>query len=157
MSSLFAPFINFGMLVGFLTFKLRQPVKDFVANRHDGIRDEILSVQDQLRIAQEKFDEFSAKLKAIDVELAALKEQAKQDALAIQQKLVADGQKMASLIVSDARAAAGHLYQELRGQLYSDLSSHVLERAEKLLQDRLTGADRVRIRQEFSHQMESIQ
>jgi F0F1-type ATP synthase membrane subunit b/b' len=157
MSSLFAPFINFAILVGFLTVKLRQPVKDFVAGRHVGIRDEILSVQDQLKIAQEKFDEFSAKLKAIDVELAALREQAKQDALAIQQKLIADAQRMASLIVSDSRTAASHLYSELRGQLYSDLSAHVLERAEKLLRDRLTGVDRARIRQEFSHQMESIQ
>lgn len=157
MSSLFAPFVNFAILVGFLVYKLRQPVKDYVAGRHQTIREEISTVQEQLKTSQEKFDEFSAKLKAIDAELASLKEQGKQDALAIQQRLIADGQRIASLIISDSRTAAGHLYHELRGQLYSDLSHHVLERAEKLLRDRLTGDDRARIRQEFSYQVESIQ
>ena len=50
-----------------------------------------------------------------------------------------------------------YISEELKGELYSDLCLKVLGQAEALLRDRLTGDDRVRIRQEFSRQMETIQ
>jgi hypothetical protein len=59
--------------------------------------------------------------------------------------------------VTDAKTSANALYSDLRGQLYADLSAEVLERAEGILRERLTGDDRVRIRKEFSNQLERTQ
>jgi F0F1-type ATP synthase membrane subunit b/b' len=140
-----------------LAFKLRVPAKEFIATRHSTIRDEIMSVRDQLSVAQEKYDEFSAKLKAIDAEVANLKEYSKQDSIAMKQRILTEGRRVAAQVISDSKSAAESLFSELKGQLYSELAGRVLDRAELLLRERLTGEDRARMRKEFSMQVESIQ
>ncbi len=149
--------INFLILVGFMVYKLRQPVIHFVSQRHHSIRDELQRVREQLHQAQEKYDEFSAKLKAIDVEVSALREQTKQDTVAMKQRIVNEARRIAAMAAVDAKNAADGLFIEFKGQLYSEWSAQVLERAECLLKKRLTGDDQARIRQEFSQQMEIVQ
>ena len=79
------------------------------------------------------------------------------DSTAMKQRIIAEARRVANSVISDAKNSAEGLFSELKGQLYSELSLKVLDRAEFLLRERLTGADRARIRQEFSVQMENIQ
>lgn len=157
MESLIAPSINLLLLVLFLFFKLKQPIRDFVFQRHASIRDEVQAVRDQLRQAQNQYEEFSAKLKATDAEIAILREQAQQDSAAMKQKILMEARRLGGTVISDAKNAAEGLYSEFRGQLYLGLSSRVLAETEKNLRHHLTADDRAKIQQEFSLQMESIQ
>ena len=157
MESLFWSTFNLLILVGFLVYKLRSPLREFVSQRHVLLRNEIQSVSDQLKNAEEKFEEFSARLKSVQNEASALREQSKQDASAMQQRILQDARRNAGIIVGDSKTVANGLYSQMASQLYSELSHRVLERGEKLLRERLTGDDRVRIRQEFSRQVESMQ
>lgn len=157
MHGLTAPFINFLLLVALLVWKLRGPVKNFVAQRHNTLRNDIDTVRESLKRAQERYNEFSAKLKSVDQELIALRQQSRQDAEAMRVRVVADAKKLATTVVTDARASSENVFQELRGQLRAELGVRVIERAERILRDRLTGDDRVRIRNEFSKQVEAIQ
>jgi len=157
MESLVASSINLGLLIAFMVYKLREPIHNFVAERHHSISHEVESVREQLRKAQEQYDEFAGKLKAVDAEISVLREQMKQDAAAVKQRVVTEGKRMSGILVSDAKHAADTLFLELKGQLYNELTSRVLEKAEATLRERLTGDDRARIRQEFSRQVESVQ
>ncbi|MFL5812659.1 MAG: hypothetical protein ACJ763_03710 [Bdellovibrionia bacterium] len=157
MSELFAPTINLLILVGILVYYTRHPIKKSVEDRHTGLRDELARVRDLLRQAQEQYNEFSSKLKAIEAETTALRQQAIQDAEAAKQRLVNDAQRMSQGIASDARRGAESLYAELKTQLASEIGGRVLERAEAILRERLTGDDRARIRKEFSTQVETVQ
>jgi F0F1-type ATP synthase membrane subunit b/b' len=157
MSSLVAPFFNLAVLVGVLTYYLRAPLKAFVQTRHVSLRDEIQRVRNQLKKAQEENEEFSARLGAIDTEVGSLRQQSRQDAKAMKDRILAEATRLQAGILTDARAAAGTLYSELRNELYHEFGNRVLERAEILMKERLTGDDRIRIRQEFSKQVESVQ
>jgi F0F1-type ATP synthase membrane subunit b/b' len=157
MSELFAPTINLLILVGILAYYLRTPVKQSVQDRHTGLRDELARVRDLLRQAQDQYNEFSSKLKAIEAETTALRQQAVQDAEAAKHRIINDAQRMANAIASDSRRAAESLYGELKSQLASELGGRVLDRAEAILRERLTGDDRARIRKEFSTQVETVQ
>lgn len=157
MESLVASCVNLAILIGFLVVKLRVPMRDFVSNRHHSIAKEVEAVQVLLANAQRQYDEFTAKLKAIDGEIVTLREQMKKDAAEMNQRVVSEAQRLSAVLLSDAKATSDGLFSELKGQLYRDLSAHVLTRAEEVLQERLTGDDRVRIRQEFSRQVESVQ
>jgi F-type H+-transporting ATPase subunit b len=157
MSELLAPTINLLILVGILVYYTRHPIRKSVEDRHVGLRDELARVRDLLRQAQEQYNEFSSKLKAIEAETTALRQQAIQDAEAARQRLVNDAQRMSQGISSDARRGAESLYVELKSQLASEIGGRVLERAEAILRDRLTGDDRARIRKEFSTQVETVQ
>ena len=154
MHELVSPIFNFSVLVGGLVYYLRQPVKNFVATRHDTLRNELGSVRDLLKTAREKHDEFTAKLRAVDAEIVVLREQAKQDAQAMRSRVLAEAKRLSDQIIEDSKVAALGLYGEFRSQLYLELVGRVLDRAEVVLKERLTGDDRVRIRQEFSRQVE---
>jgi F0F1-type ATP synthase membrane subunit b/b' len=157
MESLVTSSFNFAILVGILGYKLRDPIKTYVTQRHHSIRNELQSVKEHLRQAQEKYDEFSAKLKAIDSEISILREQTKQETQALKQRVLVEARRIAGTLVSDAKNSASGAFADLRSQLSLELTHKVMDRAEQLLRDRVTGDDRVRIRQEFSRQVENIQ
>jgi F-type H+-transporting ATPase subunit b len=148
---------NTAILLFILIRQLKEPLRSFVATRHSTIRDELAQVSEQLAGSKIRFEEFSAKLRAIDAEVASLRAQAKQDAQNMKTRTLADAQRLASSIVADSKVSAQGLYAELRSQLRTELAEKVVDRAEALLRDRLTGDDRVRIRREFSKQVERIQ
>ncbi|MCM2323137.1 MAG: ATP synthase F0 subunit B [Oligoflexia bacterium] len=156
MDALIAPTLNLLVLIAILVHYVRSPVRQFVLARHTAIRDELKSVRELLRKAQEKHDEFSSKLKAIEVETTSLRDQARQDAQAFRLRLLGEAQQLSSNIVSDARSTAAGLLEETKHELYLDLGSRVLDRVEALLRERMTGEDRARFRKEFLSQMETV-
>jgi F-type H+-transporting ATPase subunit b len=157
MQTLIAPLINLLILVGLLSYYLRKPLKTFAETRHHAIRTDLDSVRNQLRGAQEKHAEFSAKLRAVDAEVSGLKAQMVQDAQAMKSRIVNEAQKLSGSVIEDAKHASAVLYTEFKSSLYSELGARVLDRAETILKERLTGDDRARIRKEFSSQMETVQ
>ena len=154
MESLFAPTFNLALLIGLLVFKLRAPLRSFVSQRHLTIRDELQRVKDQLRQAQEKYEEFTAHVKALDAESMALRDQTKKEITALQQRIMAEARRLSSTVINDAKNAVDHLFSDLRDQLYIEYGTKVLDRTEILLREKLTSEDRSRIRQEFLSQME---
>lgn len=154
-TSLAAPAFNFFVLVGALAYYLKQPLKSFVHQRHLTVGEDLRKVRQLLRESQERYDEFSAKLKAIDVELTSLREQARQDAQTTKLRILSEAQRTSGHIVADARTAAEGLYSELKSKLYGDFAGRILERAESIMRERLTGDDRARIQKEFSTQVEN--
>ena len=157
MASLLFPAINLAILLGLLWYFTKDSIKTFVSARHSFIRDEVVRVQEQLRTARARHEEFSSKLKAIEAEVAAIRTQTVQDAQAIKLNIVTDAKRLAGQIVVDAKASADSMFADLRNQLKSEMVSRVLARAETILRERLTGDDRARIRREFSSQVEQVQ
>ena len=157
MHTLVLPALNLLVLLGVLFYYLRAPLKNFVASRHQLLQEEVQRVSGQLREAQGKYEEFSAKLKAIDTEISILRDQSKQDAEAMKIRVLNDARRLSTLVVSDAKTSAENLFSEFRLRLQADLGNQVVDRAEQFLRERLTGDDRVRIRREFSKQVESVQ
>lgn len=157
MLTLILPIINLAVLVYIMVRYMRQPLTTFVEQRHHSIATDLKETALMLQDAQEKYNEFSAKLKAIDVELNALRTQFRQSAEETKQKIIGDAQRHSSAIVGDAHGVIAGLFEELRGELYRELGHQVLRRAEDVLLTNLTSDDRVRIRREFSRQVESVQ
>lgn len=157
MDSLVSPTFNFLILVALMVYFLREPLSGFVSGRHASVRDEIRKVRDLLQHAQERYDEFNAKLNAIEVETTALREQSRQDAEAAKKRIVGDAQRLSANIIADSRTTAEYLVVQLKRELYEEVGLRVIERAGVLLRERLTGDDRARIRQEFSSQVEHFQ
>lgn len=157
MSDLIYPTINLAILITIMVVYLREPISGYVRTRHETLRDELRRVRDLLANAKAKYDEFSAKLKAMEAEIHSLRDQAKQDAASAKSKILAEAQSLSATIVSDARKSAQGLYGQLRSELFTEVGGKVLDRAEAMLRERLTGDDRARIRNEFSSQVESVQ
>lgn len=155
MTTLIVPAINLFVLIALLVYLLRAPLKAFVAQRHVHIRDEVKVVRDQLQDAKLKYEEFSSKLKAIDVEVSAIRGRTQQEGEAIKSKIVSTSKQLASTILGDAKNRAGSMAGELKQQILEDIGTRVVSRSEEVLRERLTRDDRARIRKEFSGQVGS--
>ena len=156
MHALIAPLVNVSILVGILFYYLRKPISDFVSSRHVSIRDQVKSVSDDLRSAQNKYEEFSSRIKALDVEVRALREQGKQESEQMKTRLLTDARRVSAAIVSDSRTSAEQVFKDLQGELRKDLGEKVVIRAEKLIRDKLTTDEKSRIRHEFSEQLSRV-
>jgi F0F1-type ATP synthase membrane subunit b/b' len=157
MHELIFPTVNLAILIVLLAIYTKAPIRQFVSDRHRTLRDELQSVRELLVRAQSQYDEFTSKLKAMDAEIESLRSQAKQDASAMRSRVTAETQRLSATIVSDARASAQGLYAQLKAELFAEVGGKIVDRAEGLMRDRLTGDDRARIRQEFSSQLERAQ
>ncbi|OFZ20131.1 MAG: hypothetical protein A2X94_09490 [Bdellovibrionales bacterium GWB1_55_8] len=155
MGSLVSPIINLTILVAVMAYYLRQPIRDFVRGRHQTIAAELRAAQEQLRAAQKDNEEFSAKLKAVSAELEAIREQTQQDARASRERILTEAHQLSERVVADAKSTSEGMAHELQAQLYVQTADQVLARVERMLKERLTGEDRVRIRRQFSEQVGS--
>ena len=157
MKELIYPFINLAILITIMVVYLREPLRMFVRTRHEGLRDELQRVRDLLAQSQTRYDEFTGKLTAMEAEALTLRDQARQDATGARSRLNAEAQRLSATIVSDSRASAQGLFSQLKHELFAEVGTKVLDRAEAILKERLTGEDRTRIRHEFSAQVETLQ
>jgi F0F1-type ATP synthase membrane subunit b/b' len=157
MSELIFPTINLAILIAIMVVYLREPISTFVRVRHETLRDELRRVRDLLAGAKIKYEEFSSKLKAMEAEIQSLREQARQEALDAQSRIQSEAQALSAAIVADSRKSVQGMYGQLKSELYVEVGHKILDRAEALLRERLTGDDRARIRHEFSSQVESVQ
>lgn len=156
METLIAPTFNFLILLGILGYYLREPCRKFITDRHRFLRDEVERVAAQLKEAQDQLEEFSAKLKALNTEVASLKEQAVQDGKNMRLRILSEARKANAFIVGEAQAASQTLFEELRLELHQTFADRVIKKTEDFLKNKLTGDDRLRIYQEFSTQVETF-
>jgi F-type H+-transporting ATPase subunit b len=157
MSELIFPTINLTILIVVMVVYLREPLRGFVRARHEELRDELRRVRELLVSAKSKYEEFSAKLKAMEAEIQSLRDQTNQDVSATKSRVLAEAQALSATIVSDSRRSAQGLYGRLKSELFSEVGHKIIDRTEQMIRERLTGDDRARIRNEFSTQVESVQ
>ena len=157
MTALIAPTVNFVFLVVLLVVYCRKPLREFVAARHRTTRDELHRVAEQLRKAQEQYDEFSAKLAAMQAEITQLREQSRQDAEAMKLKITLEGKRVAESVRAGARVSAATMLDDLRSQITRELSARVLSRAEAIVAEQLKDSDRERLRKDFARELEAAQ
>ncbi len=155
-AGLIPPFINFSILVGALYYFLKEPVKEFVAERHSSLKDELDRVQLKLVDAQKQYQEYSQRLSTIDAEVSSLLQQARMDADSSRIRLLTEAKRMADQMVIDSKRMSESMMTEFKNQIRSDLANQVVRRAETILRSRLTGDVKEQLKKDFSKQMEMM-
>jgi F-type H+-transporting ATPase subunit b len=155
--TLIAPSVNLFLLVVVLGYYLVGPLKAFAATRQGSIRDQLEESRKLLAEARSKFEDFTSRVKGLSAEAATLQSQAEQDAKRSRDALVRAAEQLGSTIVSDAKAAAGAMRNDLVSSLRAEVAERALSRAEEQIRSRLTGEERARLRQEFSALVEKTQ
>ncbi len=133
--------LNFAVLLGLLAWKLR-PVGDKVAaERHDLIKtalDEAASLRKQ---AADKLAEYETRLKDADAEIKQLVDGMRADAEHDKQRILADAEAQAAVMKRDAELRIAAEIELARAQLTREVTAASAAATEKLLREKLTGAD----------------
>ncbi len=153
MHTLLAPTVNLLILVALLVYFTKDSIRDFFRSRHQRFDQEINAVKVALAKAKSDHEEALSKLRGAQAEIETMTRQGEREIVETRQKILADAQAAAAKIVSDARQTAEAMSQDFRRQLSAEFGTLVLERAEKLIKERLTQDDRKRMASEFTKQL----
>lgn len=146
---LIAPTFNFVFLVSLLTYFLRKPVKEMVANRRLAIKAQVDEAQAQKAEADRNYKEFSERLKFFEAEAKQTLEKARADGESLKVKIIADAKASAQRIVKEAEATALANIEEYKDQLRRDTIARAVELAERMIRDGISSDDQKRIVTEY--------
>jgi F0F1-type ATP synthase membrane subunit b/b' len=152
-TSLIYPTINLVALVSFLVWKLKAPVSEFVKKRHVYVRDEVQRVSEQLQKSQVKYQEYSSKLKAIDAEVNAIRDQSLAEAKEVQTRVINEANRLTKQILDDARIGAQTAFLDSKSSIRAEFVRQVMERAEKTLTAGMNDGQQAQTRQNFIQQV----
>jgi F0F1-type ATP synthase membrane subunit b/b' len=131
MEQLLLPALNFAILIGFLTFKIRKPLAHFVKNRHREIFDGLNRSKTQAAEAESRRKDVEAKLSTLDLERIKIagewKEREAQQILVIQES----SQRVIAQMKSEAIRNKAALEEAVRLDALKTIRTLVLKQAEE--------------------------
>jgi F-type H+-transporting ATPase subunit b len=146
---LFWQVLNVALLVGVIIYFARKPVLSYLAERRDGIANDLDSSAKLLAEAESKLSEWSAKVENIDREAAEIRDATRHAAEAERDRIVADAEVTAERIRRSASAVIDRDLQQARAALRREAADLAVELAGKLLEEQVNDADRERLLDEF--------
>lgn len=156
MHGLLPSFFNFFLFVGLLVYFLRKPLRDFVVQRSVNMAELMKKTADQLRSSSEIYNDSVQRLSKIATEVEEIRAEANREAQETRTKILHEAEFLSKSIASDARAASNRLSGDLVNELREKTAAKVLDKAEKLLREKLTGDDQQRISKELTSQLERM-
>jgi F-type H+-transporting ATPase subunit b len=149
-------FVNFAILIGILIKFAGKPLKDYFYNRHKGIKDKLEQAEKMLQEAENLRKEYMEKLAGFDREIDAYKK-------VIYEKMANDARKMSietmELVFRIRNQATLTYEQEVKETQYKikeEIAKLTVERAERLIVERLNKNDHDSIVEEFIDKLRSL-
>ena len=146
--------VNLLILVGVLVFLTRKPVLAYLGDRRSGIQENLEGAEQLLTDAQNRLQEWQAKVDGMDAEVADIRRLAQDAARQERDRIVADAEVIAERIKRDARSAVERETRRARVALREEASELAIELAAGLLRDGVTDQDRDRLVDEFVDRLE---
>lgn len=134
--------VNFLILAALLFYLLAKKIRALFLERKDDVLAALKEAQNARERAELKYREVSAKLAAADEEIAALRRMIEAQGQTERDKILAEANHIAARIKEEAKARMEQEYARLSRELQAEAVNLSLSMAEKILQDKITQADR---------------
>lgn len=149
-------FVNFIVLVGVLVKYAGKPLKDYLVNRHQTIKDKVEEAERLLRDAEDLKVEYEKKIAKLDDEVDAFKKAVIAEAEKEKKKILDDAEKYASKIKEQARLTYEQEAKEVVDKIKEEIARQTIERAEKIVMGKLVKDDHNRMVDEFIEKLRSM-
>ncbi len=149
-------FVNFAVLVGILIKFAGKPLKDYLRNRHDTIKAKIDEANKTVQEAEALKAQYERKLSQLDEEVEAFKKAVIEEAEKEKQKIMNEANEFASRIREQARIAYEQELKDAMSAIKEEIARLTMERAEKLIAERLTKSDHNRMVGDFIEKLRSL-
>ncbi len=150
---LWAKFLNFTIYAGLLAVLLAKPMAEGLRKRAQNIRDALDQAGQERRLAETRLRELEDRFARLESELAAIRQQAEQDAQAEYQRIVAVAEADAARFRRLARIEIEGASQSARLELQAFAASKAVELAEALVRRELSAADQARLVATYTAQL----
>ena len=148
--------VNFAVLIGILVKYGGKPLKEYFVNKHNTIQDKLNNAEQKLKEAQALKADFEGRLANLDEEIEAFKKAVIQEAEKEKNKMVDEAREFASRLKDQAKMTYEQEIKEMRDKIKEEIVGLTMERAEKLVKERLTREDHNRMVEDFIEKMRSL-
>lgn len=134
-------FVNFTLFIGLLVVLLRKPLRSFFATRRDEIETRLREAAELKQAAEDKYQEYEAKLKALEKEGARILEEARAEGEDEKQRILQAAEKMAARVAEDAQRRIDAEVRAARVALRKEAVSEAVDAARRILSEQLNAGD----------------
>lgn len=143
--------INFVLLAGLLYYFLKKPVRNFLNQRQQGVKEALEEAQRAKAEAEVRFKEMEKKLAQAHKEMEELKAMLLEQGRLEKERILANAQKEAEKIRKQAQMTAEQELKKAQSTLRKEAVELATRIAEALLKERIDPKDHERLIQEYVH------
>lgn len=147
-------FTNLFILLGVIYYFAREPLKKFFLDRRLGLQREIHEARREKEEAERKRAAVEERMRSLDRELAALREEAEKEAALERRRLVQQAERDSEKIVGAARREIDGLTRAAQKQLREYAAQLSVQLAEERVRREVSGEDEKRILERFFAELE---
>ncbi|TYT74600.1 ATP synthase F0 subunit B [Desulfobotulus mexicanus] len=141
--------MNFTALVLILFFLLRKPVARFLNGRIDGIEKQLADLEERRLAAEQELAEYRRQLENMEDEAKSILEQYRKQGEAAKERILEEAKASAEKMREQARRNIEHEFVRVRAGLQAEVMEKALERAEALIQEKISPEDHARLTEEY--------
>lgn len=141
--------INFLILIFLLSKFLFKPLTKFLADRSAGIAKSLAEAKAAHEAAAKVQEEYQARMRETQREIAAIREQGQREAAAERERLVQASRAEAERLVAQAKAEIEAEAKRAKASLREEAAGLALAAAERLLGRSVTGDDQKRLAEQY--------
>jgi F-type H+-transporting ATPase subunit b len=147
---------NFLILVGILVKYGTKPFKDFLLSRHNKVKDKIDEANKLMAEAEAIRSEYAAKLSKLDQEIEAFKANVLEETKKETEKVLEEARSFAAKIEEQARLTYEQEKREISGRIREEIARLALEKAERIVTDKVSKSDNDKMIEEFIEKLRSL-
>jgi F-type H+-transporting ATPase subunit b len=148
--------INFVVLAGIIIKFAGKPLKEYLLNRHNKVKEKIEEAERLYKDAGDLKKEYEAKLAQLEEEISTYKKKVVEETEKEKDKMLEEARFLASKIQEQARLNYEQELKEVKGRIREEITRLALDRAEKIVMEKLSKNDNDRIVEEFIEKLRSL-
>jgi F-type H+-transporting ATPase subunit b len=149
-------FFNFAVLLAIVVKFAGKPLKNYLVNRHKGVKERIEEGERMFREAEALKKEYENRLAKLDEEIDAFKKVVIEETEKEKQKILEEARGLALKIKEQARLTYEQEIREAKGKIKEEIARLTVERAEKLIAERFSRSDNDKMVEEFIEKLRSL-
>jgi F-type H+-transporting ATPase subunit b len=146
--------LNMLAFLAFLVWALRGPVKGALASRHEQIQHDSMEARERRAKADQMAQDIQARLTRLEEDVRQIRERAQTEGERQKREMIAAAEAEAQKILQGAKNEVDNRLKNARHELTEYAGELASDRAEKLLRDKITDADREKLFHESLSEVE---
>lgn len=149
-------FFNFAVLLALLIKFAGKPLKTYLANRHNAIKEKIEETNRMLDEAEKLKRSYEAKLTGLDEEITTFKKTIMGEIENEKAKIIAEATQFASKMKEQARLSYEQELKKVKNKITEDIAQLTIEGAEKLIAEKISKPDHEKMIEDFIVKLRSL-
>ncbi len=150
-------FINLGILI-FILYRLgRKPVKDFLRNRRESIKESIEKAQETKEEVEKRYKEYSEKIANLGTQIEELHRALREEGEKEREMMIEEAERFAERIKEQAKFAANQEAKKVMEQVRAEVAEIIVSEAESVIRKKLNDSDQRRLIEDFVSGIEDRQ